>query len=373
MTNLMSLNVSLTKHGAHKIADLVKKYPSVKVLEMLWGKVPGINVEEAQAKKILSVSSTGAVPKFWDDVRKLGAPAVDSLVLLAIIFSHHLLIKAMRVGRTGSFCGTIQRGAVIDAKSYTNFAHVIEQLGYSTAHDSQAVKYNLQPLFGIAGLHTVALQLFESKLKASGWDGKGSLLSELIRQKFQEALGIDADQLVRWLTVGSLANVGVLEDAAFFSGASEESSNGRFAFKSGHTPKKTGTVGVTPAKAEGIAHLRHNAIQTDLYGQLVKRYGEDNVGTEVPTGDGTAVDIVVNTGRSFWFYEIKVADTLRAGIRQAIPQLLEYAFWKCEGDHAEKLFIVTEFPLSEAADKYLQYLRTRFNVPIYYLQHSPQI
>jgi hypothetical protein len=370
MTNLKSLNVSLTKHGAHKIADLVKKYPRAQVLGMLWGKVSGVNVEEAQAKKILSVSSAGMVPEFWDDARKLGDVAVDSLVLLAIIFSHHLLIKAMREGRTDSFRGTIKRGVTIGDKSYTNFAHVIEQLGYSTAHDPQAVKYNLQPLFSIAGLHTVAIQLFALKLRAAGWDGKGSLLSELVGQNFHEVLNVDSDQFIRWLTVGSLAAAGALEDALFFSGVDEVPIKGNFVFKSGHTPKKTGSIGVTPTQSEVVANLRHNEIQTDLYTQLVKKYGAGNVGTEVPTGDGTAVDIVVNTGHTFWFYEIKIADTLRAGIRQAIPQLLEYAFWRCEDDRAEKLFIVAEFPLSEAADKYLQYLRTRFTVPIYYLQHS---
>ncbi len=51
MTDFKSLKVSLTKHGAHKIALLLRQVEPEKLIENLWGKVADIKVEEAQAKK----------------------------------------------------------------------------------------------------------------------------------------------------------------------------------------------------------------------------------------------------------------------------------------------------------------------------------
>lgn len=69
MTELTRLNVSLTKHGAHKIALLLAKYDKDEVLKHLSGTDPGINIESAQAKKNLSASAAGKVPEVWNKAR----------------------------------------------------------------------------------------------------------------------------------------------------------------------------------------------------------------------------------------------------------------------------------------------------------------
>jgi hypothetical protein len=368
MTKLKALSVSLTKHGAHKIAPLLKKYSANQILANLWGVEPGIKIDEAQAKKNLSVDASDRVPIIWEDARSLGSDAVDALVLLAIIFSHHELIKAMQAGRTAPFRGTITRGAVIDRKAYTNFAHVIEELGYSTAHNDLAVSFNLEPLFSITGLADLFRKLLVLKLRSAGWDQEQGLIDECTDLRFHETLAITADQFAAWLTTGSLTSV-IPEDADFFSGADEAPASTPFVFRSGHVPKKTGKVGVKPTKGERLATLRHNEIQTEIFNALSDQYGKGNVGTEVATGEGTSIDVVLKTPKSCWFYEIKIAESVRACIRQAIPQLLEYGFWKCDDTIVEKLIIIGEFELTDAAEKYLEFLRGKFKLPIFYQQH----
>ena len=97
------------------------------------------------------------------------------------------------------------------------------------------------------------------------------------------------------------------------------------------------------------------------------KIGAPNVGTEVNTGSGTAVDLVTQKGGVTTFYEIKTGASVRASIRQAIPQLLEYAYWP-NSTRADKLVIVSHLPITKAAEKYLDFLRGKFALPIIYQQ-----
>ena len=90
--------------------------------------------------------------------------------------------------------------------------------------------------------------------------------------------------------------------------------------------KVTSTVATQVQRQLDIA-LRHNEMQKALYRRLVSQYGKPNVTYEDPSGVGTRVDVVVQQGKDYWFYEIKTATSPRACLREAIGQLLEYAFW----------------------------------------------
>lgn len=57
MTDLNKLTVSLTKHRSHKIAALLDAFPPDEVIASTWGKVPGINIDAAQARKVLSATN----------------------------------------------------------------------------------------------------------------------------------------------------------------------------------------------------------------------------------------------------------------------------------------------------------------------------
>jgi len=137
-----------------------------------------------------------------------------------------------------------------------------------------------------------------------------------------------------------------------------------FKFRPGFSSKAP-TAEVTQVQKQLDITLRHNILQEDLYQRLVKKYGAGNVGAEQPNGAGTSIDVVVRHGRDFWFYEIKTADSPRACLRQAIGQLLEYAFWP-GAQVATRLIVVGEKALDKEGEQYLQILQRRFRLPITY-------
>jgi len=372
MIELSRLTVSLTKHGAHKIAALLKKYDKDEILGRLEGVEPGINIEQAQARKNLSVDRFGKVPEVWNKARAVGGESIDALVLIGIIFSHHDLLTALREARTGRFRGTIERGKRLDGKAFTNTAHIIEELGYSVSHTQYAISYNFSKLFEIPGLNKLAAELIALKLRTAGWDGKTDLVDELLQRKLNESFAVSEEQLRNWLTTGDIEAIGdALEDEGFFlDSAGDVGPASPFTFTPGHTPKKTGVVEIPPVGSGGKAVLLHNELQTKLYAALVAKHGIDSLRTELPTGHGTSIDVVVKTTAFCWFYEIKVAKSLKACIRQAIPQLLEYAYWRTDNNVADRLYIASTFTMTSDAEAFLKLLRERFNLPIYYHQIS---
>lgn len=370
MIDLSRLSVSLTKHGAHKLAPLLEKYETGEILTKLWAVDLGIKIELAQAKKHLSVDGSGTVPVVWDKAKDAGSESIGGLVLIAIIFSHHKLIEALREGRTAPFRGTVARDLTLGGKAFTNTAHIIEKLGYSVSHTQDQVSYNFVKLFDIPGLNELALELIGLKLRVAGWDGRTSLIDELIRLKLNEVFAITEDQFRNWLTSGDIDVLGAMvgvDEEFFLDTGTPPATPGKFAFTPGHKPKKTGSVVVTAPKTGTMAELLHNELQTDLYNTLVLKHGAPCVGTEVPTGYGTSVDIVLKTSKLCVFYEIKVANSVKACIRQAIPQLLEYAYWGPD-IIADELHIASKFDLTKEAKDYLWYLRDTFSLPLHYTQ-----
>lgn len=375
MTNLKKLKVSLTKHGAHKVASLLKKFPADKVLDNLSGQVPGINIEIAQARKTLGADKAGIVPSFWADAKLAGDQVIDALVFLAVVFSHAKLMAAMLAATSkGRFKGSIERGKVLDGKEYTNFAHIIDELGFSTKHAAENVDFDLQKLFVLGGLSPLAKRLFEHRLISVGWDQKNALEDECVANKFHEVLGATDSEFRSWLSaippVPAALTLPPIADAEFFFDAKDNTPSAGFKFKSGHKKKKTGTVKVAKTPAEASADLVHNEIQNDLFAVLVSKHGNAHVGTEVPTGDGTSIDIVVKTPAFCRFYEIKTADSVKACIRQAIPQLLEYAYWHGQADRADQLVIVSPLAITKEAQVYIDFLKSKFGMPITYMQHK---
>lgn len=139
-----------------------------------------------------------------------------------------------------------------------------------------------------------------------------------------------------------------------------------FRFQPGFA-SKVSTAVVTQAEKHSDISLRHNTLQEALYKRLAKKYGTSNVAGELPNGAGTSIDLVVRHGTDFWFYEIKTADSPRACLRQAIGQLLEYAFWP-GAQEATRLIVVGEKALDKEGKQYLQTLLRRFRLPIIYKQ-----
>jgi hypothetical protein len=113
-------------------------------------------------------------------------------------------------------------------------------------------------------------------------------------------------------------------------------------------------------------NVRHSIIQNKLVKQLIEKYGNDNVSPEVRIF-GNKIDVVVNDNGKNYFYEIKSAPTARDCIRQAIGQILDYAYWPGQ-KNADKIFIVGEGILESDTKSYLSYLNNNFGIGIEYIK-----
>lgn len=149
---------------------------------------------------------------------------------------------------------------------------------------------------------------------------------------------------------------------------------GVYVFKEGHIPAKTGTIKTKPSKRSYKKTLLHQEIQTNIYKQLTELYkgSEIKVGTEVATGNGTSIDLVVNDPENGdVFYEIKTGSTALGCIREAMGQIIEYCYYS-EVINANKLIIVSPHRLNPKDKKYLSHLRNMLNFPIQYQRYSKE-
>ena len=77
------------------------------------------------------------------------------------------------------------------------------------------------------------------------------------------------------------------------------------------------------------------------------------------------MDVVVRSSQGFTFYELKTANTSKQCIREAVAQLMEYAYYPCE-IRAFRLIVVGPVDLSKESEEYLAILKSKFSLPIYY-------
>jgi hypothetical protein len=139
--------------------------------------------------------------------------------------------------------------------------------------------------------------------------------------------------------------------------------NEGFSFVSGRLIEVNGTT-YTLKKTVIDVTYRHLIIQNVLCQRLCTQFGAENVKKEVKCS-GMLIDVVVQRPEGYWFYEIKTYHSPRACIREAVGQLLEYAFWP-GGKEALQLIVIGESPLDEDGAEYLRRLNNRFTLPISY-------
>jgi hypothetical protein len=111
--------------------------------------------------------------------------------------------------------------------------------------------------------------------------------------------------------------------------------------------------------------VRHTLIQEKLQEELEREYGHENVSVENPC-NGKKIDLVLKINKEFQFYEIKTASSAKACIREAMGQLLEYAYWPATVN-AQKIIIVGEYKIDSKTEEYLIFLRKSFKLPIEYI------
>jgi hypothetical protein len=134
---------------------------------------------------------------------------------------------------------------------------------------------------------------------------------------------------------------------------------------SGTERKTTGWATATLKERTLNIFLRHNEMQNRLKEQLdaadgIRAILEARLGLR-------AIDIVVEAGEELWFYEVKTAGSVRQCLREAIGQLLEYAFWP-GATRPAKLIVVGAPPPTEESDAYLEVLNASLPVRLEYQQ-----
>ena len=364
MTDLSKLRVSLTKHGAHKVFRLIEHFPAMEVLKNTWDKYDDIKIDRAQAARNLSALPDGDLPAIWTTARDRSSATLKRLVFLGILFSHNQLIEAFVKGGKGAGRGRLELGAVVKGKAFTNIKNDLEELGLATGSSSRFVDYNLGSITGDAQLSDLAASLFQIKLTEARWDGSTSLVDECVRLGFHRALAMTEGAFRAWL-VGASSIVPEEDELPEVTDA-DEAPVDPFSFLAGHKRRKTGSTKKGAPKEAVSARLLHNELQNALFDILVAQYGVDNVGTELGSGSsGTSVDLVVKDGEHFDFYEIKTSASVKKCLRQAIAQLLEYAYWP-DQNRARRLIVVSQAKTTKDAERYLSQLRNNLRIPLYY-------
>ncbi|NWB86954.1 hypothetical protein [Pseudomonas gingeri] len=136
-----------------------------------------------------------------------------------------------------------------------------------------------------------------------------------------------------------------------------------------YKPRPSSAYAELPASVRKI-RLRHNDLQEALYKQLCQIYPKEQVWCERPTGSGGYADMLVTRpGAGCLIYEIKVSHTALGAVREALGQLLEYAYVDSEhGFEADELIIVAEPELDSKTAEYLARLNAQFQLKLRY-QH----
>lgn len=150
--------------------------------------------------------------------------------------------------------------------------------------------------------------------------------------------------------------------------ATETKPLGKFTFKKGHRPVGTETVPGKRTQIDYLMRMRHKHIQCRIFEQLEQEFeGSDKeIGTENVTEFGKSIDLVVCSadGRCV-FYEIKTCRLPLQCVREAVGQLMEYAFY-AQSNHSSELVVIGLGKADDNLRRYMAHLRTLSTPSIYY-------
>jgi hypothetical protein len=91
--------------------------------------------------------NTKELPEEWDEIRNYSKRAIDALVFISILFSHHTFISVFARSMTAEMRGILPRGDLGD-KVYTNLVYSMQTLGLCAyVPGADVIDYNLTPLF----------------------------------------------------------------------------------------------------------------------------------------------------------------------------------------------------------------------------------
>lgn len=171
-----------------------------------------------------------------------------------------------------------------------------------------------------------------------------------------EAILTTFDELLKpYVYVEKTAETEIIED--------EIDSTDQFQFESKRTNLAQERTYTLEQKSVNLS-VRHSLIQQKMAKILEVQHGPENVSVEQEIS-GKKIDVVLRVGDSYHFFEIKTSGSAKACIRDAIGQLMEYAYWPGRVN-AEKLVVVGEDEIDEKTKDYLTFVRKQFSLPIEY-------
>lgn len=183
--------------------------------------------------------------------------------------------------------------------------------------------------------------------------------------KTQDSKNIDYNEILS--TFDDLLNIYIEVESENGALIQKSKSTIEFIFNSSNK-KLPSHKTVSTEEREISIDVRHSLLQEKLAEKLREEFGKKNVGMENSfSGSLNRVDVTVNNNGKHAFYEVKVASSAKACLRQATGQLLEYAFWPGK-KHADKIIVAGEHALDTEGDKYISFLRDEFKLPLDYKQ-----
>jgi hypothetical protein len=123
---------------------------------------------------------------------------------------------------------------------------------------------------------------------------------------------------------------------------------------------------------KGLIKKYHNDIEKDLYIYLKNHLmiNPNLISCGRTSIEGNIIDIaVIDNKMNYEIYEIKTTLNIRTNIRDAIGQLLDYAFWSNK-IKIKKIIIVSPSKLDEKSKEYLIRLQNILNVALEYWQYK---
>ena len=120
---------------------------------------------------------------------------------------------------------------------------------------------------------------------------------------------------------------------------------------------------------ERVVDLTHKRWQRELRASLKETLPHAEIYVETRV-DGHWVDIVIKVGGKTIFVELKTCTVVRQAIREALSQLLEYAYRPPSASRCDVLLIVCAGKENSNDLAYMGLLRERFKMPVHYLQYD---
>lgn len=369
MIDLNELHVSLTKHGAHKVYRIMREVGPEHVLGHVDDDALDIHIDTAQAEKNLSIGRSGEVPAYWNKAKELGDLELRSLTLLSICHSHHSLIETLIASKSRLGNGLILRDHIIGGKAYTNLSNNFLKLGFCLSEDDNGFEYDFGQIFGLEGFSEPFLSMIRDKLVTCGLADNATdtqVVDAALSVALNQVVGLTSLEYRTWLTQGA---VEFEDDYDPLEVDNELLETDQLQFVPGHIQRSPEDRPLRTSGREISVTQLHNRIQNQLFELLSRKYGAESVGTEQLIGNTNRVDLVVKADGETHFYEIKTSKFARIAIRQAIPQLLEYAFYPNQ-NRADVLVIVAPGEPTRDDVAYIGHLRSRFGIPIEYYPFS---